>query len=174
LSDQRTVQSAKRYVVTRVDELQDGERLIVDVDGRSIGVFNEGGEFHAILNRCPHQGGPLCLGDVLDLVEATAPGEYRVDLSVKVLSCPWHGWEFDLRSGRSYFDPSRTRVKAYRVDVADSQEINSDVAVSSASYSKGRHPGPYKAEVIPVTVEGEYLVITLTSGSNSTPASAGP
>ncbi len=157
--------------MTRVEELQDGDRLIVDVDGRSIGVFNAGGEFYAILNRCPHQGGPLCLGDVLDLVEASAPGEYRVDGSVKVLSCPWHGWEFDLRTGRSYFDPARTRVKAYRVDVADAGEINSDSSVSLASYSTGRRPGPYRAEVIPVSVEGDYLVVTLASVSDSPPKS---
>ena len=165
---------SQRYVVTRVEELQDGERLIVDVGGRSVGIFNVGGEFFAILNRCPHQGGPLCLGDVLDLVEASAPGDYRVDPGVKLLSCPWHGWEFDLRTGQSYLDPARTRVRAYGVEVASGGVVNADTAISVAPFRVGRE-GPYRAEVVPVSVEGDYLVVTLgsTSGRRASEVRAG-
>ena len=53
-----------KYVVAAVDEIPPGGRKIVDVAGRSIGVFNLGGEYFALRNRCPHQGGPLCEGRV--------------------------------------------------------------------------------------------------------------
>ncbi|HEV8638476.1 MAG TPA: Rieske 2Fe-2S domain-containing protein, partial [Chloroflexota bacterium] len=48
-----------KHVVAAVDEIPPGGRKIVEVAGRSIGVFNLGGEFFALRNRCPHQGGPL-------------------------------------------------------------------------------------------------------------------
>ena len=49
-------------VVGTIDEIPPGQRKIVDVAGRTIGVFNVGGDYFALLNRCPHQGGPLCSG----------------------------------------------------------------------------------------------------------------
>ncbi len=51
-----------RYVVAAVDEIPPGARKIVTVAGRSIGIFNVDGEFFALRNRCPHQGGPLVRG----------------------------------------------------------------------------------------------------------------
>ena len=45
-------------------------------------------------NRCPHHGGPLCLGSVASRVEQPPPGRYELAEQV-VLRCPWHGWEFD-------------------------------------------------------------------------------
>ena len=59
-----------KWVVATVDEIPPGARKIVDVGGRSIGVFNVGGEFFALLNRCPHQGGPLCLGNTLGFLRS--------------------------------------------------------------------------------------------------------
>jgi nitrite reductase/ring-hydroxylating ferredoxin subunit len=154
-------QNARRFVVTRAEEVKDGERVIVDIGGRSIGIFNVGGRYYAMLNRCPHQGGPLCFGDLLNLVESSSPGEYRFDQETRVVSCPWHGWEFDLETGQSYFDPVRTRVRSYRVDVANGAEVNSDGDISTALFSVGQRPGPYRAETFPVSVDGDYLVVTI-------------
>ena len=53
---------AERYRVCTTEELQPGERKIVDAGGRSIGVFNVGGSYHALLNLCPHQRGPSAWG----------------------------------------------------------------------------------------------------------------
>jgi 3-phenylpropionate/trans-cinnamate dioxygenase ferredoxin subunit len=155
--------------VTRADALKAGERLIVDVDGRSVGVFNVDGNFFALLNRCPHQGGPLCLGEIFDLVESDGPGDFQLDPDVQLVACPWHGWEFDLRTGQSYFDPERTRVRAYRVDVKTGEAVNADGEVAPAAFSVGRRPGPYRAEVVPVSVEGDYLVLTLSRSAASPP-----
>ena len=53
------------HVVAEAGEIPPGGRKIVEVEGRSIGIFNVGGEYLAVRNRCPHQGGPLCLGTLV-------------------------------------------------------------------------------------------------------------
>lgn len=105
------------HVVARVAELPPGERRIVEAEGRSIGVFNVDGRFYALRNACPHQGAPLCLGRVTGTVTPGAPGEYSWERDGQILVCPWHAWEFDLATGRSVFNPHRTRVRSYRVSV---------------------------------------------------------
>ena len=107
-----------RHVVARVSELPPGERRIVEVEGRSIGVFNVHGEFYALRNTCPHQGAPLCMGDVKGTALPSRPGEYRWECEGEILRCPWHGWEFDLKTGRSIFNPHKMRVRSYEVSVA--------------------------------------------------------
>jgi 3-phenylpropionate/trans-cinnamate dioxygenase ferredoxin subunit len=134
-----------RYVVATTAEIPPGGRKIVEVAGRSIGVFNVGGEYLALRNRCPHQGGPLCEGGLSGLLEAGAPGEYRYSRPGEMLRCPWHGWEYDLRTGQSWFDPARTRVRHYPVSVESGRP--------------GLEPGPYVAETYPVVVEAQYIVI---------------
>jgi 3-phenylpropionate/trans-cinnamate dioxygenase ferredoxin subunit len=145
-----------RYVGGRVDELREGERLIVDIDGRSVGVFNAGGRYYALLNRCPHQGGELCRGDLFRaLASGRQPGEYAYVDGKYLIACPWHNWEFDLETGQSFFDPQRTRVRAYPVEVAPGAEVIADQTPT------GRVRGPYTADTFPVEVEGEYLVVVI-------------
>ena len=67
-----------KHVVATVDEIPPGERKIVELEGRSLGVFNIDGEFYAVRNICPHQGAPLCEGRLTGLLESDVPGEYRV------------------------------------------------------------------------------------------------
>jgi 3-phenylpropionate/trans-cinnamate dioxygenase ferredoxin subunit len=105
------------YIVGTVDEIPPGERKIIEVNGISIGVFNVHGEFYAIRNSCPHQGAPLCLGSVRGTTLPSLPGEYKWGREGEIIRCPWHGWEFDLQTGRSLFNPHRCRVKAYEVTV---------------------------------------------------------
>ena len=105
----------------KVSEIPPGERLLVTVAGRTIGVFNVNGRFYALRNSCPHQGGELCRGALVGLATAERPGEIRYSRQGEILKCPWHGWEFDLATGRSVFDPDRTRVKSYPVAVEELQ-----------------------------------------------------
>jgi nitrite reductase/ring-hydroxylating ferredoxin subunit len=139
---------ATRHVVAHVDEIPPGSRKIVEVAGRSIGVFNVDGTFHALRNRCPHQGGPLCEGFLMSSLRSSGPGHYDHRPGEALIRCPWHGWEFDLRTGQSWFDPERTRVKRYRVSVESAAE-------------GGPVPGPYMAERYGVTVEDSYVVVDL-------------
>src|SRR5438034_6562404 len=111
------VQSQNRYVVCRVDELRPGQRKIVEFDGLSIGVFNVKGGYYALYNRCPHKAAPLCLGLVTDGVNGPSRGEYEIVREGEIVRCPWHGWEFDILTGRSWFNPHKLRVRTYDVTV---------------------------------------------------------
>lgn len=106
----------KRVPVCRVKDLPPGERQFVDVDGRSICVFNIHGEFYALKNVCPHQFAPLCEGKVTGYCEESEVGEYRWTRDGEIIRCPWHGWEFDIKTGKSIFNPHRVRTKSYPVE----------------------------------------------------------
>ena len=67
-----------KYVVATADEIPLGGRKIVEVAGRSIGVFNIDGEYFALRNRCPHQGGALCEGKLWGVLTAQTAGRVRV------------------------------------------------------------------------------------------------
>jgi 3-phenylpropionate/trans-cinnamate dioxygenase ferredoxin subunit len=112
-----------KYVVGTVDEIAPGEKKIVDVGGRSIGIYNVNGEYFALLNRCPHQAGPLCLGKSYGFLKSGAVGEYEYSRPGEIVRCPWHGWEFDVRTGQSWFDPVQVRVRRYEVTVTHGSEI---------------------------------------------------
>jgi nitrite reductase (NADH) small subunit len=94
---------AHEWEVAKVDDVPPGSRSIVEIEGQSIGVFNVNGSFIAVLNVCPHELGPVCLGRVGGTTLPSAPGEYRWGREGEILACPWHGWEFDLLSGAPLF-----------------------------------------------------------------------
>ena len=131
----------ERCVVGRLSEFAPGSRKIVTVDGRSIGVFNIRGQFYALRNRCPHQGAPLCLGRVKGTTLSSTPYEYVYGRDQEIIQCPWHGWEFEIATGRTYFNPHRMRVKTYEVTVESA--ATEDVAL----------------ETFEVTTEGEFVIL---------------
>ena len=106
-----------KHVVAAVGEIPPGTRKLAQVNGRAIVVFNLGGEFFALNNRCPHRGGSLCHGRQTGLVESDGPGDYRYSRPGEIIRCPWHGWEFDIRTGQSWCDPTRVRARRYAVSV---------------------------------------------------------
>ncbi|MGI8434829.1 MAG: Rieske (2Fe-2S) protein [Nocardioidaceae bacterium] len=109
-------------MLATVDELPPGSRTIVDVDGQSIGVFNVDGRYVAVLNVCPHELGPVCLGRVGGTTLPSSPGEYRWGREGEILACPWHGWEFDLLTGKPLFG-SVPNLRRYPVEVDDGQVV---------------------------------------------------
>jgi nitrite reductase/ring-hydroxylating ferredoxin subunit len=133
-----------RYVVATVDEIAPGSCKLATIKGREIGVFNVAGAFYAIANRCPHAGGPMCRGTVGPLVRSTVPGEYRLERDGEFLRCPWHGWEFDIKTGQSWCDPSRIALKTYAAKAEPGTEVVK---------------GPYVAETFKVNVEKDYVVV---------------
>jgi 3-phenylpropionate/trans-cinnamate dioxygenase ferredoxin subunit len=135
-----------KYVVAPVEDIPPGGRKLVEVRGRPIVIFNLDGEFFGMLDRCPHQGGSLCEGQLIGLVEASVPGEYKFSRQNEIVRCPWHGWEFDIRTGQSMCEPDR--IKATQYDVA----VESGAAVTE---------GPYVAETFDVTVEERYVVVEI-------------
>lgn len=108
---------ASKHVVCRLSELPPGERRIVTIGGRSIGVLNVNGALHALRNSCPHQSAPLCLGRIRGTTVASKPYEVIYGREDEIIKCPWHGWEFEIATGRSVFNPHKVRVRTYEVTV---------------------------------------------------------
>ncbi len=86
--------------VGSVDEIKEGCAKVVSVNGEDVAVFKHEGRFYAIQHTCPHKGGPL--------------GEGSLDGSV--VTCPWHGWKFDIKTGVSPVFPT-AKIKTYKVNV---------------------------------------------------------
>ena len=109
-----------RWLVATCDEIPVGERKLVTVKRHSVGVFNVDGTYVAVLNLCPHELAPVCRGPVGGTTLPSKPGEWRWGREGEILSCPWHGWEFDLLTGEAIADP-KVRVRRYQVEVEDGQ-----------------------------------------------------
>ncbi|MEA2871807.1 MAG: hypothetical protein QOH67_1783, partial [Hyphomicrobiales bacterium] len=133
-----------KHIVAPVEDIPPGHRKLVAVNGRAVVVFNLGGEFFALNNRCPHKGGSLCEGKQTGLIQSSEPGEYRYSRRGEIIRCPWHSWEFDIRTGQSWCDPQRLRTRRYAVSVEKGAQLVE---------------GPYKAETFPVSVENDYIVV---------------
>jgi nitrite reductase (NADH) small subunit len=111
------------HVVGTTDEIGPGGRKIVEIDGRSIGVFNVGGRYYALRNTCPHHGAPLCEGVVKGTMADTPAHEYSYVRHNEFIVCPWHGYEFTLATGRSLVEPDKTRVQTYEVVAEDGDVV---------------------------------------------------
>jgi nitrite reductase (NADH) small subunit len=95
---QRFTVFVMKHRVAAVDEIPEGRSLLIELQGRSIAVFRINGYYFAVDDACPHKGGALHEGTVQD----------------GVVSCPWHDWRFDLRTGKCPVNPL-SRVETYPV-----------------------------------------------------------
>ncbi|MGZ3409583.1 MAG: Rieske (2Fe-2S) protein [Xanthobacteraceae bacterium] len=99
----------------------DPGRKLIESGGVEVGVFKLGNEFFAYENVCPHVGGPACQGKIIAKVEEgiaadrTATGMEFSKTKINVV-CPWHGFEFDIRTGRHHGN-ARYRLKPIKVRV---------------------------------------------------------
>jgi 3-phenylpropionate/trans-cinnamate dioxygenase ferredoxin subunit len=133
-----------RHVVARAEDIPPGSRKLVQVGERNIVVFNIKGELFALSDKCPHKGGSLAKGRLTGLVESSAPGDYAYSRPGEIIRCPWHSWEFDIRTGQSWCDPGRLRARKYAVSVEAGAKLVE---------------GSYMAETFPVSVENDYVVV---------------
>ncbi|HKH17851.1 MAG TPA: Rieske (2Fe-2S) protein [Solirubrobacteraceae bacterium] len=104
------------HVVCAATDIAPGQRRIVDVAGRSIGVFNVHGRFYALNNGCPHKGGALCAGPITGMVLPTSGREFVYGREGEIVRCSRHGWEFEIATGKALADP-RVRARTYPVSV---------------------------------------------------------
>lgn len=148
-----------RHIVAHVSELEPGGRLIVALGRRSIGVYNVDGRYFAVRNRCPHQGGPLCLGTTSGLhtarFSAGDPPAVVMERDGEIVKCPWHGWQFDMRTGEAIFG-ERVRVatyRAYRSEGTGEGAIDPDDAEV-----------PNNVETYRTVVEDGYVVVEMPVG----------
>jgi len=86
----------------------------------------------------------LCKGRMVGLVESSEPGSYQFSRRGELLRCPWHGWEFDLRTGKSWCEPDRTKVRSFELKVESGGALVE---------------GELQAETFPVSIEKQYVVI---------------
>jgi nitrite reductase (NADH) small subunit len=96
---------------------------IVEVGGRRVGVISVGAGFFAVSDRCPHMGASMCAGSLSGTLVASDPHELVYGRDDRVLRCPWHGWEFDLETGRSLLEPERFGLMTYRVSEQDGEVV---------------------------------------------------
>lgn len=111
---------AERFEVAPLTQFDgDHDRVIIDIEGIEVAVFRIDGEFHALGNFCVHQGGPLCEGGVSGRITTSEDGwEWYYDEDEKYVHCPWHGWIFDITTGRN-INADQYRVPTYEVEVED-------------------------------------------------------
>ena len=88
------------------------------VDGVSVALVRWRDELFALRDVCPHQQGQVCRGFVRPVLESEEVGEAAVDRERGVIICPWHRWEYDLRTGVG-LRRERFRLRTYRVEVVD-------------------------------------------------------
>lgn len=119
-------------------EFDEGKLRVVTVNGRQIGVLISGEEVFALRNVCPHEYGPVCEGFAMPRIFGDEVGSMDVDEERLVVVCPWHGWEFEARTGRaSWSDESTYRLKTYPAKLEDGR-----VFVDPGAAPRGKEPDP--------------------------------
>jgi nitrite reductase/ring-hydroxylating ferredoxin subunit len=109
--------------VCRERDIRERAGVLVELDGREVGIFKLDGRLVAYENRCVHQGGPVCTGRIagryVELIDADgySRGE-RLREQEPRLICPWHGWEFDLATGQCMVDRRRW-LRRHALEVRD-------------------------------------------------------
>ena len=98
-------EQAERHCVGDSGDVPERGRLVVDVDGTPVGVFRVDGELYAYQNVCVHQGGPACQGRIVPRVleildEHRHARGLTFDESDLHVVCPWHGFEYSIKTGR--------------------------------------------------------------------------
>jgi nitrite reductase (NADH) small subunit len=110
--------------VGAIAEFEHARPRIVQAGGRELGVIRWRDRFFAVRNVCPHMGARLCSGTVTASTSAAGPlAELAADPGRPVVNCPWHGWTYELASGRSLLDPEHFRVRSYPVRVAEGRVL---------------------------------------------------
>ena len=84
--------------IGKVNDVEEGKGKVVEVNGKTLALFKKDGKFYAIENTCLHRGGPLGEGELND----------------KVVTCPWHGWQYNVTTGDS---DTGAHVDTYKVTV---------------------------------------------------------
>jgi len=91
----------EKTIVARRGDLRPGHMLYVDIDGLPIALANVDGTIYAFGDSCRHEGGPLSSGVLRD----------------EVVTCPWHGWAYNVRTGKSVIPPVGLRIPTYPVEI---------------------------------------------------------
>jgi NAD(P)H-dependent nitrite reductase small subunit len=86
--------------VASTDDVKPGNGMVVEMNDKALALFNIDGTIYAIDNTCVHRGGPLGEGD----------------LEGDTVSCPWHGWQYNVKTGACVNNPA-AKIETYQVKV---------------------------------------------------------
>lgn len=101
-----------------VEAFAEGTVQRIEAAGRGLAIVRRGDTWYALRDVCPHQGARLSDGQIGGTALARRPGdEIALGRTGEILSCPWHGWEYDVCTGRSLCAPEKVRVRTYPVRV---------------------------------------------------------
>lgn len=89
--------------VATIDQIRPGQMRYVDLDGLPIALANVDGTIYAFSDSCRHEGGSLSSGVLRD----------------EIVTCPWHGWAYNVRTGKSLIPPVGIRIQTYPVEIDD-------------------------------------------------------
>jgi nitrite reductase (NADH) small subunit len=116
--------SKNRVNVGQVDEFPVGKCRIMKIGDVEIGVVRlANGEMHAVRNRCPHKGAPICKGIVGGTWPPTPVGSLDFERDGEVLVCPWHGYEYDLKTGMELYHERPTKLTKYQTSIESGSVI---------------------------------------------------
>jgi len=135
-----------RHVVAKASDVPPGARTRRVIDGKPVLVLNIKGELFALSDTCPHRGASLAGGKLTGHVASSTPGQYTYSRTGEILRCPWHAWEFDVRTGRSWCDPKRMRLMQHSVTIEPGAALME---------------GPYQAETFPARFEDDYIIVEI-------------
>lgn len=107
-----------KHKIGSTEDISDGERIIRDINGLEIAVFCIDTDYYAVANFCPHQAGPLCEGKLMGEIRGRDGWRLEYDDTKTTISCPWHGWQFDITTGANV-QTDRYAVPTYDVIVED-------------------------------------------------------
>ena len=122
----------KDVVVATEAEIPNGQRKIIQVDSLSIGVFHHDGQWYAVRNSCIHRGGPVATGK----------------LEGDILTCPWHGFQFNLRTAVCVADP-KAELDHYPVNI-----VNGQVHLTVPDLAAATQPAPTAAPAASAPTNG--------------------
>jgi nitrite reductase/ring-hydroxylating ferredoxin subunit len=111
------------YDIGPAEEFMVGTHHIVEINGRSVGIYSTDGGMYAVLNRCPHALAPICLQPLSGTFLPSAPGEISYGMNNLILRCGWHAWEYDVRTGEAIFGTDRRRLATFPVAVVDGRVL---------------------------------------------------
>jgi nitrite reductase (NADH) small subunit len=112
----------QEILVGEAAELVEGKFKIIQEGALNIGVTRlRDGTVRAVRNWCPHKGAAICKGIIGGTWPPSSPGDLAYDRDGEILICPWHGFEYDLKTGDELYRKVPTRLRFYEVIERDSK-----------------------------------------------------